>query len=329
MFRADAAVEHDLQQHVAQLVGHLHLVAAIHRVRRLAGFLDHVLPQCVMGLRPVPRAPAGRAQTADDLHKVLIGCAASVVYADSRHKHGGSVVVVVLPVQFAKLDRPGRRARFGGVFQKIDRRLVVKKIAQPEFHIRSQIAVVNFRDDLRAVGLHAHLRRRKRRHRAQILRVHAKGNRRARRRVRQRHAAQHPERHVVRQRLDQCADGRVALRLADGVDKRLRLSRPVDNRARGQLAKLVEILRAVIQRVQRLKCDAFLSEPVRYAVPARAQQQRVRLPQRVVNAEGQRLPAVRPDRRYGYDMPFAVHYSLSALFSTLSMMKRGRRFVSL
>ena len=57
--------------------------------------------------------------------------------------------------------------------------------------------------------------------------------------------------------LDQCADGRVALRLADGVDKRLCLSRPVDDRARGQLAKLVEILRAVIQRVQRFKCNAF------------------------------------------------------------------------
>ena len=62
VLRADAAVEHNLQQHVAQLVGHLHLVVAVHRVRRLAGFLDHILAQRVVGLRPVPRAAAGRAQ---------------------------------------------------------------------------------------------------------------------------------------------------------------------------------------------------------------------------------------------------------------------------
>ena len=133
----------------------------------------------------------------------------------------------------------------------------------------------------------------------------------------------------IRQRVGQRTNGRVALRLADGVDKRLRLPRPVDDRARGQLAELVEILRPLVQRVQRFKRHALARQPFGHAMPARAQQQPVRAFQRVVHAQGEHLAAVRPERRYGYDMLFAVHYSLSALFSTLSMMKRGRCLVSL
>ena len=239
------------------------------------------------------------------------------------------MVIVRLPVQLAQRNRLRGRPRLSGVLQEINRRLVVKQIVQPELHIRGEIAVVDLGDDLRAICLHAHLRRGKRRHRAQVLRVHAEGNHRAGRRVRQRDAAQRPQRKPLRQRVGQRTNGRVALRLADGVDKRLRLPRPVDDRAGGQLAELVEIFRPLVQRIQRFKRHALARQPFGHAVPARAQQQPVRAFQRVVHAQSEHLAAVRPERRYGYDMLFAVHYSLSALFSTLSMMKRGRRLVSL
>ena len=67
MLRADAAIEHHLKQHVAQLVRHLHRVIAIHRLCRFAGFLNHILAQGMMRLRAIPtdipRAHADRVTT--------------------------------------------------------------------------------------------------------------------------------------------------------------------------------------------------------------------------------------------------------------------------
>ena len=63
-----------------------------------------------------------------------------------------------------------------------------------------------------------------------------------------------------------------------------------------------------------------------FTAEGRAQHQRVRAGHRLIRAHRQQLWVVGPQRRYGYDMLIHRRY---ALLSTLSMMKRGRRFVSL
>ena len=302
MLRADAAVEHHLQQHVAQLVRDLHVVVAVHGLGRLAGLLDHVLTQRVVRLRPVPRAAARAAQAGNDLHKVLVRRAAALVHAHARHQHRRAVVVVRLPVQLAQRDGPGRSARLRGVFKEVHRHLVLKQVRKPEFDVRGEVPVVDLGDDLRAVRLYAHLRHRQRRNGAQIFRVHAEGDHRARRAIRQRHAAHHAQRYVLWQRPGQGAHRRVAARLADGVAQVCARLRFPDQRIRSQSAQLVKVLAALVQRVERLILDPLLRKHPGRAVARRAQHQRVRLPHRLQRAQGEHLAAVRPQRRYGYDV---------------------------
>ena len=207
-----------------------------------------------------------------------------------------------LPVELAQRDRPGRSARLRGVFKKVHRHLVLEQVGEPELHVRGEIPVVDLGDDLRAVRLHAQLRDRQRRDRAQVFRVHAKGNHRACRAIRQRHTAHHAQRHVLRQRRRQGAHRRVAARLADRVAKVFARLRLLHQRRSRRPAQLVKILAALVQRVERLKYHSLLRKHPGRAVARRAQHQRVRLAHGLQRAQGEHLAAVRPQRRYGYDV---------------------------
>ena len=62
----DPGVEHDLQQHVAELLAHRRAVTGLDRLDRLVGLLGQVGDQRLVGLLGVPRASAGRAQPVHD-----------------------------------------------------------------------------------------------------------------------------------------------------------------------------------------------------------------------------------------------------------------------
>ena len=321
MLRADGAVEHDLQQHVAQLVRDLHRILAVHRLGGLAGLLDHELAQRVMRLRSVPRAAARSTQPRDHLHKVLVARPGAIIDADRRDEHRRPVVVMALPVQLAQGDGPRRGKRLRRVFKEIHGHLIVKQVAKPELDVGGQASVVDLRDDLRAVRLHAQRVDRQRRDRAQVLRIDAIGQHGAGRVFRERHAALYAQRDSLGQRLRKRADGRVVCRLADSVAKRLRLRGPGDERLCRQRAELVKVLALLIERVERLKGDALPLKQLRRGVAARAQHEHLRRAHRGKRPERQKLARVRPEREN--------RDRFHALFSTLSMMKRGRRFVSL
>src|SRR5262249_12337504 len=67
LLRRDLGVEHDLQEHVAQLVAYALDVAAVDRVEDLVGLLDQIGPQTLWRLLAVPRATARGTQACHDV----------------------------------------------------------------------------------------------------------------------------------------------------------------------------------------------------------------------------------------------------------------------
>ena len=74
--RSNIRVEHDLQQHVAQLLTqqrHIRLAAGFYRLDNLVGFLHQVANQGGVGLLGVPGATSGSAQAGHRLNERLEG----------------------------------------------------------------------------------------------------------------------------------------------------------------------------------------------------------------------------------------------------------------
>ena len=65
------ALQHHLQQHVAQLLAQVRRVAGLDGVHRLVGLLDHVMRDAPMRLRAVPWAPVRSAQCGDGGHEIV------------------------------------------------------------------------------------------------------------------------------------------------------------------------------------------------------------------------------------------------------------------
>ena len=309
MLCADAAVQDHLQQHVAKLIGDLHIVVAVHRLSRLAGFLNHILPEGMVRLRPVPRAAARRAQPRNHLKEILVRGARALVYAHPGNQHRRTVIIMRLPVQIAQRNRRGAHARLRRIGKEIDGHLVLKQIRKPELHVGRQIPVVNLGDHLRAIRLHAHFLRGERRHRAHVFGIHAEGNHRAGRALRKRHAAHHAQADLFRQRRRQRAHRRIALRLADRITKRANAFRLGNQRLCRLCAELVKILAGFIQRIERLIRYALRVKLRRRAVTRRSEHQRVRVFHRPQRAHGKHVAAVRAERRHGYDMLILHFYS--------------------
>ena len=253
-------------------------------------------------LRTIPRASARSSQACDNLHKILIGGTLSLVYAHSGHQHGRPVIVMWLPVQFTQGNGACLRTLLRGIFKEIHGHLIVKQVAQPKLDIGSQVTAIDFRDHLRAIRLHTCLPGGKRRHRAHVLGVHAVCQHSAGGAVRQRHAPFHTQRHIRRQGACQRTDRRVIGRFADCVTDRAVFPRQSDQPVRCQHAQLIKILTLLIQRIKRFKADAPLAEQLCRAVHRGAQHKALCLKHGVKRAKGDHFPAVRPQRRYGYDM---------------------------
>jgi hypothetical protein len=70
-FLCDAAVEHDLEQEIAQLVLEIADVATGDRVGDFVGFLDRVRRDCRPGLRSIPVTSIRSAQPCHDREQPL------------------------------------------------------------------------------------------------------------------------------------------------------------------------------------------------------------------------------------------------------------------
>ena len=66
---SDLALQHYLQQHVAELLLQMLGVARLDGCRGLVGFLDHVLADGGMGLLAIPGTTLGTAQDGDGLYE--------------------------------------------------------------------------------------------------------------------------------------------------------------------------------------------------------------------------------------------------------------------
>ena len=69
--RRDLRMQHDLHEHIAQLLAQVCRIIGLDAVERLIGFLDHVLANALMRLLAVPRAAIGLTQAPDGLHQML------------------------------------------------------------------------------------------------------------------------------------------------------------------------------------------------------------------------------------------------------------------
>ena len=64
-------MQHDLHEHVTQLLAQVNRVVRLDAVERLVGLLDHVLANAAVCLFAIPRAAIGLTQTPDGLHQML------------------------------------------------------------------------------------------------------------------------------------------------------------------------------------------------------------------------------------------------------------------
>jgi len=69
--RRNLRMQHNLHEHVAELLTQVCRVVGLNAVERLVGFLDHVLADALMRLFAVPRAAIGLTQAPDGLHQML------------------------------------------------------------------------------------------------------------------------------------------------------------------------------------------------------------------------------------------------------------------
>ena len=119
-------VEHDLEQHVAELVAHRVVVAGVDRLEQLVRLLEQVTRERLMRLLGVPRAPAGAAQPRHHAHEVeqplallrarnraLGNVGEQVARARGRLGHGAGVPSS--PSLGGAVGGAARRARVGAV----------------------------------------------------------------------------------------------------------------------------------------------------------------------------------------------------------------------
>ena len=64
-------MQHDLHEHIAQLLAKMGRVIRLDAVERLVGLLDHVLANALVRLLAVPRAAIGLTQAPDSLYQML------------------------------------------------------------------------------------------------------------------------------------------------------------------------------------------------------------------------------------------------------------------
>ena len=69
--RRDLRMQHDLHEHIAQLLAKMGRVIRLDAVERLVGLLDHVLANALVRLLAVPRAAVGLTQAPDSLYQML------------------------------------------------------------------------------------------------------------------------------------------------------------------------------------------------------------------------------------------------------------------
>ena len=69
--RRNLRMQHDLHEHVAELLAQMRHVVRLDAIERLVGFLDHVLADALVRLLAIPRAAVGLTQAPDGLHQML------------------------------------------------------------------------------------------------------------------------------------------------------------------------------------------------------------------------------------------------------------------
>ena len=69
--RRNLRMQHDLHEHVTELLAQMRHVVRLDAIERLVGFLDHVLADALMRLLAIPRATVGLTQAPDGLHQML------------------------------------------------------------------------------------------------------------------------------------------------------------------------------------------------------------------------------------------------------------------
>ena len=69
--RRDLRMQHDLHEHISQLLAKVRRVVGLDAIERLVGLLDHVLANAAVRLLAVPRAAVGLTQAPNSLHQML------------------------------------------------------------------------------------------------------------------------------------------------------------------------------------------------------------------------------------------------------------------
>ena len=64
-------MQHYLHEHVAELLAQMRGIIGLDAIKRLVGFLDHVLADALMRLLAIPRAAIGLTQAPNGLHQML------------------------------------------------------------------------------------------------------------------------------------------------------------------------------------------------------------------------------------------------------------------
>ena len=104
-------MEGDLQQHVPQLLGQVHVVPAVDGVHRLIAFLKKRFLNRFVRLLAVPRAAARRAQAAQHAQQLVKAVALQLFKRRGGHIRHGRGAVALLPVQLAQRHgAAGKRA---------------------------------------------------------------------------------------------------------------------------------------------------------------------------------------------------------------------------
>ena len=66
-----AGVEHDLQKHVAQLLLHVLVIHGVDGLGHLIGLLQHIAPDGLVGLYPVPGTAVGGTEDLHDANQIV------------------------------------------------------------------------------------------------------------------------------------------------------------------------------------------------------------------------------------------------------------------
>lgn len=69
--RRNLRMQHDLHEHIAQLLAKVRRVVGLDAIERLVSLLDHIFTNAAVRLLAVPRAAVGLTQAPDGLHQML------------------------------------------------------------------------------------------------------------------------------------------------------------------------------------------------------------------------------------------------------------------